>query len=253
MGNEARIAAREQWSANPAGTHHAAAPEGTPEFYEQMTRSRYELQPWLPRLLRAWVPSGRVLEVGCGAGTDHAMIAAIARETAAVDLSERCVRLTQTRLDLEDRPGIAQVADAENLPYPDATFDGAYSFGVLHHTDHPEKAVEEIRRVLRPGGTFMVGLYHRDSLFAAEKVAKYVATMSWRRQSWRDFLPEIEFGAVEREQRPLVRLYSRKSARELFGRFHEVRTRVEHPAFRGVLLPEWLRPLGFFVMVTGRR
>jgi ubiquinone/menaquinone biosynthesis C-methylase UbiE len=51
-----------------------------------MTCSRYELQPWLPSLLRSRVPPGRVLEIGCGAGTDHSLIAGIAEETAAVDL-----------------------------------------------------------------------------------------------------------------------------------------------------------------------
>jgi ubiquinone/menaquinone biosynthesis C-methylase UbiE len=54
-------------------------------------------------------------------------------------------------------------------PYPDAIFNGVYSFGVLHHTDHPEQAVSEMWRVMRPGATFMVALHHKHSMFAAEK------------------------------------------------------------------------------------
>ncbi|MEU6071669.1 class I SAM-dependent methyltransferase [Streptomyces sp. NPDC047082] len=133
-------------------------PEGTKEFYDQMTRSRYRLQPWLPGPLRSWVPRGRVLEIGCGAGSDHSVIASIARDTVAVDLAERGARLTQTRLELEGRPGVAQVADAESMPFPDESFDGVCSFGVLHHTDHPERGVAEMRRVMRPGATFMMAL-----------------------------------------------------------------------------------------------
>ncbi|WP_328392835.1 hypothetical protein OHS70_01655 [Streptomyces sp. NBC_00390] len=45
MENHARVAAGTQWQENPAGTNHASAAEGTPDFYEQMTRSRYALQP----------------------------------------------------------------------------------------------------------------------------------------------------------------------------------------------------------------
>ncbi|WP_159039665.1 class I SAM-dependent methyltransferase [Streptomyces sp. TP-A0356] len=254
METEARTAATKQWSENPAGINHAAAPEGTPEFYEQMTRSRYALQPWLPDLLRSWVPAGgRVLEIGCGAGTDHSVIAGIARETAAIDLASRGARLTQKRLELEGRPGIAQVADAEDMPFPDQSFDGVYSFGVLHHTDHPERVVEEMWRVMRPGATFMVALYHKHSMFAAQKAIEYIVRFRWRSQTWRDFLAELEYGAADLVQRPLVRLYSRQAARNLFARFHDVRVRTEHPALSGYLLSDRLRPFGWYVVVTGRR
>ncbi|MFF3687053.1 class I SAM-dependent methyltransferase [Streptomyces sp. NPDC002187] len=253
MENHARLAAGTQWQENPAGTNHASAAEGTPDFYEQMTRSRYALQPWLPARLRSWAPSGRVLEIGCGAGTDHSVIASMADETAAIDLAPRGVWLTQKRLDLEGRPGIAQVADAENMPFPAHTFDAVYSFGVLHHTDHPERAVAEMWRVMRPGGKFMVALYHKHSLFAAQKAVEYVVRLRWRSQTWRDFLPELEFGAAKLTHRPLVRLYSRRSAKELFSQFHQVQVTVDHPAFHGSLLPRWFRPFGWYVIVTGRR
>ncbi|WP_265562943.1 class I SAM-dependent methyltransferase [Streptomyces hygroscopicus] len=219
-----------------------------------MTRSRYALQPWLPDLIRSWVPrGGRVLEIGCGAGTDHSVIASLAGDTAAIDLASHGAQLTQTRLELEGRPGTAQVADAEDMPFPDQSFDGVYSFGVLHHTDHPERAIAEMWRVMRPGATFLVALYHKHSMFAAQKAVEYAVRLRWRSQTWRDYLPELEYGADALEQRPLVRLYSRQSARSLFSQFHDVRVRTEHPALSGYLLPDWLRPFGWYVVVTGRR
>lgn len=121
----------------------------------------------------------------------------MADETAAIDLAPRGAWLTQKRLDLEGRPGLAQVADAENMPFPAHTFDAVYSFGVLHHTDHPERAVAEMWRVMRPGGKFMVALYHKHSLFAAHKAIEYAVRLRWRSQTWRDFLSELEFGAAE--------------------------------------------------------
>ncbi|MCX4454175.1 class I SAM-dependent methyltransferase [Streptomyces sp. NBC_01340] len=138
-------------------------------------------------------------------------------------------------------------------PYPDAIFSGVYSFGVLHHTDHPEQAVSEMWRVIRPGATFMVPLYHKHSMFAAEKAITYLVGKRWRTQSWRDYLPELEFGAAQLKNRPLVRLYSRRSAKQLFSRFHDVRVTVEHPSLHGHLLPRWLRPFGWYVIITGRR
>ena len=55
--------------------------------------------------------------------------------------------------------------DAELLPFADATFDRASSNGVLHHTPDMPAALREIHRVLQPGGTATIIVYHRDSLF----------------------------------------------------------------------------------------
>ncbi|MFD4142155.1 class I SAM-dependent methyltransferase, partial [Streptomyces sp. NPDC058572] len=144
------------------------------------------------------------------------------------------------------------MADAENMPFPAQTLDAVYSFGVLHHTDHPEQAVAEMWRVMRTGGKFMVALYHKHSLFAAQEAVEYVVRLRWRSQAWRDFLPELEFDAAKLTHRPLVCLCSRRCAKELFSQFHQVQVTVDHPAFRGSLLPEWFRPFGWYVIVTGR-
>ena len=92
-------------------------------------------------------------------------------------------------------------------------------------------------RVMRPGATFMVALYHKHSMFAAEKAITYLVGKRWRSQSWRDYLPELEYGAAQLKDRPLVRLYSRGSAKRLFSAFRDVRVTVEHPSLRGYLLP----------------
>ena len=59
-----------------------------------------------------------------------------------------------------------KVADSENLPFDDNTFDLVYSWGVIHHTPDTPKAMDEIVRVLKPGGTAKVMIYHRKSLLA---------------------------------------------------------------------------------------
>lgn len=90
-----------------------------------------------------------VLEVGCGTGVMAERIAsAIAPEgiLAAVDLSPRMVELTCAR-------GVdAVVADVQNLPFVDASFDVAFAAWMLYHVPVAEKAIEELHRVLRPGG-----------------------------------------------------------------------------------------------------
>ncbi|GAF88071.1 unnamed protein product, partial [marine sediment metagenome] len=57
-----------------------------------------------------------------------------------------------------------KVADAENLPFPDNTFDLVYSWGVIHHSPDTIRAFEEILRVARPGGKIKIMIYNRKSL-----------------------------------------------------------------------------------------
>lgn len=250
----ARDAAREQWSTVPAGTHHADASDGTPEFFEQMTCSRYREQPWHRELLHEFAPTGRLLEIGCGAGTDHYELAQMAEMTIGIDLAEHGAGLTMGRLKLAGLPGFALVADGEDLPFVDAEFDAVYSFGVIHHTDHPESVAAEMRRVMKPDAQFMVALYHRWSLFAAEKAARYLLTARWARGvPWKTYLAGLEYGADDMATPPLVRLYSRRSARRLFAEFHDVDTRVVHPSAVGRLFGRWAEPFGWYVVVTGRR
>jgi SAM-dependent methyltransferase len=254
-GRRARAAAREQWGRTPAGTTHADAAEGTAEFFAQMTASRYRLQPWHPELLHRFAPEGRLLEIGSGAGTDHAELAGMAATTVAMDLAPRGAALTQRRLRLEGRPGSAVIADGERMPLASAVFDAVYSFGVIHHTDHPEAVAAEMHRVLRPGGRFLVAVYHRASLFALQKLLQYVATGAFLRETWRDHLALVEAGADQVRDRPLVRLYSRRQARALFSSFDDVSTEVVHAGVRWRFLhrPLFARRWGWYLVVTGRK
>lgn len=106
----------------------------------------------------------RVLEVGCGIGALAEQLARAAGSFAAIDLTEYGVRLTKRRLELGglDSAGVVQ-ADAEHLPFPDDSFDFVWSWGVIHHSAHTDKCAREILRVLKPGGTAKIMVYHRCS------------------------------------------------------------------------------------------
>jgi SAM-dependent methyltransferase len=74
------------------------------------------------------------------------------------------VALARRRFALEQLEGRLIEGSVTALPVPEASFDLVYSNGVLHHVADTEQAIREIHRVLRPGGTALVMLYHRDSL-----------------------------------------------------------------------------------------
>src|SRR5262245_30299935 len=148
---------RQFWQENPCGQKFADAAPGSKRFYELVEAHRYEKE-WhiLAAAGFAQTKNLRVLEIGCGLGTDGAQFAKAGANYTGIDLTQAAVELAQKRFELFDLPGTFRVADAERLDFPDNSFDLVYSHGVLHHTPDTARAVREIHRVLRPGGRAIV-------------------------------------------------------------------------------------------------
>lgn len=161
---EAKREVRRYWEAEPCGSSDATAPEGTSEYYRQIERRRYELEPFIPRFARFESTAGqKVLEIGVGMGSDHVQFARAGAQLQGIDLTERGVELVRRRLVLEDLSSDLRVADAEALPFLDDVFDVVYSWGVMHHTPDTRRAVAEAVRVTRPGGRICIMVYSRHA------------------------------------------------------------------------------------------
>src|SRR5207253_4314731 len=125
---------------------------GTRAFYERVEEHRYEKEWHIPAAAGFENAQGlRVLEIGCGLGTDGAQFAKAGALYTGVDLTDAAVDLARKRFELFELPGEFRTADAEDLDFADARFDLVYSHGVLHHTPDTGRAVNEVPRVLRPG------------------------------------------------------------------------------------------------------
>jgi ubiquinone/menaquinone biosynthesis C-methylase UbiE len=188
--------------------------------YLEQARQRYALEPYIERFadFAAW-DGKRVLEIGVGLGADHQGFALAGARLSGIDLTERAVSLTRHRLSLFGLQSALSVGDAENLSFTDAEFDLVYSWGVIHHTPNTAQAVEEIRRVLRPGGIARVMIYHKWSL---------VGYMLWARYALGRLRPWITLSEVYSRylESPGTKAYSVTEARRLFGRFASARTQV---------------------------
>jgi SAM-dependent methyltransferase len=225
-----KIEAVKQWDHDPCGAD-AEVPFCSPLFFKRVEEERYDrYAPWMKGVMGFDRYRGkRVLEVGFGLGTDHVSFARGGARCFGVDLTPAHITATQRRLELEKNTPRLLQGDAEALPFADRSFDMVYSFGVLHHTPETQAAVEQIRRVLRPGGEAIVGLYHRDSLFYW---AYCVGTLGilrggFFREGYRKTLSRIEY-RENSDAVPLVKVYSRRSARRLFRRFDRVELSVHH-------------------------
>src|ERR1044071_8414907 len=121
--------AREQWSANPCGAHVAQGLEfGTRDYFDAIEAYRYrEYAPWMKEALGFDRYSGkRVLEIGCGTGTDLLQFARGGARVTGIDLTPRSVEIARRRFDLYGAKGEFAIGDAENVPFPGESFDLVY-------------------------------------------------------------------------------------------------------------------------------
>lgn len=197
----------------------------TPLFLEE--EERYRIYPWLYDAAEFRQHRGeRVLEIGCGTGSDLLQFAKNGAKASGIDITSEHLRLATQRVT-----GLAEVkfGDGRAIPHDAETFDYVYSHGVLHHSDEPEKIITEIMRVLKPGGRFNVQVYSKWSYFTA-------LTMLRHRTRWKNF--------IENSPKPVhIDLYTARSLRRLFPVPIQIRK------YHGPL-SRWL---GWFLVVTGRR
>jgi ubiquinone/menaquinone biosynthesis C-methylase UbiE len=229
---EEKLRAREQWSQDPCGAVYEREHElGTREFFDSVEKHRYtEYAPWMPELMGFNSFHGaKLLEIGCGMGTDLLQFAKGGAQCHAVDLTPRSIEITRHRFGLYGYNAEFAISDGERLPFHNESFDVVYSNGVLHHTPDTAGAIREVHRVLRPGGTAKVMLYHRNSLnYWLEIVIRrgiFGAEFLRGRSAEEIMSRVIEFS--DHEARPLVKVYSRKEAHELFKIFSDVKVDVE--------------------------
>lgn len=160
---------RDYWDSRPCNLRHSPAPVGTREYFDGVEQRKYFVEPHIPGFAQFSRWAGRrVLEIGCGLGTDTINFARAGAVVTAVDLSSRSLQLAQERariFGVADRIRFVE-ADAERLSSfvePQA-YDLVYSFGVVHHSPQPARILQEIRRhFVTDTSVLKLMVYHRRS------------------------------------------------------------------------------------------
>ena len=159
---------RQFWDRRPCNIRHSNKPVGTRAYFDEVEQRKYFVEPHIPGFadFQRWA-GRRVLEIGCGIGTDTLNFARAGALVTAVELSSASAALARTRMQVygvSDRVTIHE-GDAEELPglLPPQTFDLVYSFGVIHHSPRPRRIVEHLRGYMTEQSELRVMLYARDS------------------------------------------------------------------------------------------
>jgi ubiquinone/menaquinone biosynthesis C-methylase UbiE len=217
------------WDARPCNIRHSPKPVGSKEYFDEVEARKYLVEPHIPSFaeFERWRDK-RVLEVGCGIGTDSINFARAGARLTAVELSGESLRIAAQRAEVmgvADRIEFVE-ANAEELTsvLDGEPYDLVYSFGVIHHTPRPERALAEMRALTAPVGTLKLMIYHRRSWKVFWIIAGQGHGRFWKADELIAEHSEAQMGC------PVTFAYTRGEGRELVERagFRVEDLRVDH-------------------------
>lgn len=155
---------RRYWNTQPCNIKHGQSDIGTPEFFREVSERRYRVEPHIAEFAGFHLWAGkRVLEIGCGIGSDAEEFAKAGAEYVGIDLSEQSVALSRNRFNVLDLEGEFYAKDASKSFADLGTFDLVYSYGVIHHFPGIDTIIDNVKEVLVPGGEFRFMVYAKNS------------------------------------------------------------------------------------------
>lgn len=239
-------ATRNNWNADPCGTRDVDKSRFeylSAEYFDELEKARYTNEKWILEEMDLMELNGKkVLEIGYGMGSDHVQLGKRGALLHGIDLTEGNLPITQKHLAYRNLQSELRTGDAENLPYEDNSFDFVWSVGVLHHTPDMEKAIDEVYRVLKPGGGCFIALYNKNSWFyRCMVVPLYYWNKEYKEITMAERLSMVEYPGTNKDI--LVRLTTKRELRKIFSKYkiQWIRTRGltrDSFIFRGRLLSD---------------
>jgi 2-polyprenyl-3-methyl-5-hydroxy-6-metoxy-1,4-benzoquinol methylase len=228
------------WNARPCNIRHSPKPVGTREYFDEVEARKYFVESHIPGFadFERW-RGKKVLEIGCGIGTDTINFARHGAQVTAVDLTEKSLEVARERAQvfgLADRIRFVQ-ANAEKLSdsVPVDTYDLVYSFGVIHHTPHPERVLQEIHKYTGPQTSVRIMVYNRWSWKVLWILFGYGKGRFWKLDRLIAEHSEAQTGC------PITYSYSRRSGRRFLEEngFRVTEVKVDH--IFAFSIPEYVR------------
>lgn len=220
---------REYWDLRPCNICHSSEKIGSRQYFDEVEKRKYFVEPHIPRFAEFEKWQGKkVLEIGCGIGTDAINFARAGAEITAVELSEKSLGLARERAkvySLEDKIKF-YCANAEELSkyVPVEPYDLIYSFGVIHHTPFPEDIITQIKYYIHSGSVVKLMVYHRYSWKVLWILITYGKGAFWKINELIAKHSEAQTGC------PITYVYSKRKIRDLLeGKgFNIVKVEVDH-------------------------
>jgi len=200
------------WNDRPCNVRHSSKEVGTEEYFNEVERKKFFVEPHILDFTNFEQWNGKkVLEIGCGLATAGINFALRGAEYTGVELSEESLSLAKKRFEVFGQDGAFYSGNAEQLSsfVPVETYDLIYSFGVIHHSPHPEKIVSEIKKYMNENSVLKIMLYAKNS--------------------WKNYMidagldqPEAQYGC------PIANTYTKEDVVELLDGYDVLSIEQDH-------------------------
>ena len=198
------------WNAAPCGSRYL----GGARDFEAHSRARYALEPYIPRFAKFSESRGkRILEIGVGMGSDYLEWLKAGAEATGIDISEASINRARERCERHGLRADLRVADAEDLPFADASFDIAVAMFVMSVVPDPQRVLDQMRRVVKRGGRIVTVNHFRAEAGFRRGIERWLAQYGGKLGWHPEFAIEGVLGQpglrlAERRTLPPVGLYT---------------------------------------------
>ncbi|MBI3597367.1 MAG: class I SAM-dependent methyltransferase [Nitrospirae bacterium] len=242
------------WNNQPCNILDSSKPVATREYFDEIEARKYGEERHIPGFAQFERWKGKkVLEIGCGIGTDSVNFARAGADLTVVDLSDKSLEICKKRFEVYGLKARFYNGNSEELSrvVPVEPYNLIYSFGVIHHTSHPERVFEEIKKYCSPATELRIMLYSKWSLIVLGIIIKYGWGAFWKAPELVRKYAEAQLGC------PVAYYYSRHGVRRLLKDYEIIEFRKAYLIRHLKWLPRPLygrleRPLGWNNLIVAK-
>ena len=211
---------RDYWNTHIHDLEISTHAPGSPGFFADLDEYHFDKLHHLLRLVPFDGMKGKkVLDVGCGAGVDLLRFARGGAICTGVDIAPSAIELARKNAAYQKLDVDLRVADGEDLPFDESTFDLVFAHGVIQYSNSTQRVIDECRRVVKPGGEVILQAYNRHS--------------------WLNALSKLMRVDLEHEGAPVLRKFTPGELSAMLRGFASVRLVYERFPVRSRLHKGW--------------
>lgn len=202
------------WNRQPCNIKHSNKEFLSKEYFDEVEKRKYFVESHIPKFADFEKWNGKkVLEIGCGIGTDAVNFARNGAIYTGLELSDKSLEITKKRFEVYGLKGNFYNIDAQNLEellmHVGNEYDLIYSFGVIHHSPNPQKIVDNCYNLLKHNGTLKIMVYAKNS--------------------WKKFMIDHNYDQYEAQNNcPVAFTYDKDDINEMFKDYQNIEILQDH-------------------------